>query len=286
MRIWAARTICSDELVNSFEELNKGEFEYLVNQISQEENSKVRLIYIEFGLKHNRHDLHDILIASLLHSTASVRFFAQYYLEKLNIMSDFAGFYREKVKASEGKQLIAAVKGLGDTGGTEDIALLASFIHPVKSKLTKAIMVSMEKLAADDSMEVLLKCLCDKRRGVSKEARKLISKIGANIYLEELENIVMSCEYQHSRIFALQMATERASWINLALIIRVHMDKDNVIADQAGEFLKAWTFEYYNSIYRFRNPTDEEVEKIKSAMSDVGSMLPVEASKEITKLLA
>jgi len=223
----------------------------------------------------------EALRRALLDSHVSVRETARQFLPLPGI-TDIRAFYAEALERGVATHRFAAICGLGETGKESDVTLLTNDSLSLQTKLRRAAVYAMGKLAAENCLPRLTEFLSDAKASVSREALKALLPKARRIPLKELEGLLASNANLHVRRNALTLILHADKWRKLPALLAACADEETKIAGLATRALHDWFSTYNRS---FAEPTQVDFERIQSALPKVESKLPRGVAKELRDCL-
>ncbi|HEU0301314.1 MAG TPA: HEAT repeat domain-containing protein, partial [Longimicrobium sp.] len=155
---------------------------------------------------------------ALLDRSAGVRAEARAALQRLAPM-DFAAFYREQV-SGDGARLAAAVAGLADTGGGEDVELVRPLLDHPRPRVRAAAVRAVARLGGRPAVPAVLAAVRDANRSVSRAAAMALRDAAGGIGVGQLGTLYLDSAEAHVRQNALSLLIARGKWQSIPWILR------------------------------------------------------------------
>lgn len=141
-------------LVRSFALLHFDKFTQTdIDKLLKDKSSRVRIQTL-YNLKNNA-DFSEIIFPFISDDSISVREFARYSLKKK--ITDFAAIYNDNL--IDGKNVIGALSGLGETHGKEFVGTIETFLNNEVLKVRKAAFLALKKLDREKAFDFALQNL-------------------------------------------------------------------------------------------------------------------------------
>ncbi len=219
---------------------------------------------------------------ALLDSHRSMREMARHFLAIAGI-ADVRDFYADAIQKGAKPKLFSAICGMGETGKASDVALVAAHLRAPVPKLRRAAAYAVGKLGADSCVSALVGLLLDPSVSVSREALKALLPQARRLPVEDLETLFASDAAIHTRRNALTLILHVGKWRMLPVLLSACVDLDARIAGQATRALDNWFSNYNRS---FAEPTQTEMERIRTELAKVEAKLPSGVTRELRACLA
>jgi HEAT repeat protein len=272
-RSWAARhflpEVSPDELPGVIEPMLKDRF------------MPVRRDALWFGATKRPDIAKQLLRVALLDNHISMRETARQFLALADV-KEAADFYTDALGSGNDKQRFAAICGLGETGKAGDALLIVPFLNSPFTKIRRAAVYAIGKLALEGQLGRLVGALSDVKPSVSREALKALQSKARYIPLADLEKLFATGADFHVRRNAFSLILHTDKWKKVPFLLKACADKDERIAEQAARSSRAWLHNYNSS---FAEPTREDFEKISSAMAQFELVLPHGFAAELRSCL-
>jgi HEAT repeat protein len=207
---------------------------------------------------------------ALLDNHISMRETARQFLDLAEVKS-VRELYADAVKNGNERQRFAAICGLGETGAATDVPLVLQFLASPLIRIRRAAVYAMGRLDFEGQLERLVTLLSDAKPGVSREAFKALLPKARHISLADLESLLSGDTSFHVRRNALMLISHADKWKKIPSLVKACADKDEQIAKQAGNALRAWSLNYNDS---YAEPTHGDFQKISVAVTQFEPYLP------------
>lgn len=190
--------------------------------------------------------------------------------------TDFRSFYRAVVERASGRELRAALAGLGETGTAEDAPLVERFLGDAFPGTRRAAVQALARLAPEASIPRFLDALQDAKVGVSNAGRLALSAYAGRVGAERLGAIAAEHPETHVRINALALLAGLGKWEGIPWLVRACASGDERVARAAGQHLRRWIHRFNCS---FTKPTGPQLERMAAALDTAGAALPREQER-------
>ena len=195
---------------------------------------------------------------------------------------DVRQFYLDALERREAKTVVAAIRGLGETGKPEDARLMLAFLCAPEPRLRRAAAYAIGKLDAEHFFSQLMQTLADEMPGVSREAMKKLLPKARHQPLDEYWKVFANDERAFVRRSALALMLRFGKWERLPPLLLACADEDESLADFAQNALRAWSRNYNSS---FAEPTRIDFDRIQEALHRAEKSLPRGTAAEIRACL-
>jgi hypothetical protein len=149
--------------------------------------------------------------------------------------------YRAVVDEGEGQALQAAVAGLGETGGREDIPRLVQLLAPdVAPTLAATALAAIARLDPRGQGDLFVTHLDDPRRGVSREARTALLSSRSVAPEERIWELVVNASTDHGSRNAFRIVARGTRWRRVARMVAGARSTDPWIVQYALAGLERW----------------------------------------------
>lgn len=214
---------------------------------------------------------------SLLDRHATIREIARVDLKQRGV-KDFRGFYRSVVERARGPELRAALSGLGETGTTEDAALVERHLGNPVPGVRRAAVLALTRLAPEAALPGFLEALQDGNAGVSRAAMLALAGHASRAGAARLAAIAEESRYVHVRINTLSLLARLGKWEGIPWLIRAGSSEDPRVAQVARQHLLRWMQRFNRSS---THPTKAQLEWIAAELDRAGAALPVEQERAL-----
>jgi HEAT repeat protein len=219
--------------------------------------------------------------SALLDNNVAVREEAQYYFRQ-NGAFDSRAYYLEAMKGLSGRQLCAAVGGLGEVGLAKDAKALERFARDESSKLRHAALHAMAKLNPDAHVDEFVVALEGRSRKVSREAVMALCKKANSIGGTRLWEVYNRCRYPHGKRGTLYLLARINKWDSIAFLVRSLADDNDVLVELSRRYVGRWFARYNRS---FAKPTTEQRLRLKNVLLECKLLISAGTERQLELLL-
>jgi HEAT repeat protein len=211
----------------------------------------------------------DELQSALLDSHPSLREESRRLLSSSGTY-DFRGFYRDALKLNKPKALAAAVAGLGETGSRDDAEILLTFVSDQHISIRKAAVQAVSNLSGNEYLAVFMDALKEPAPGVSKQARKALSRRARMLNGDQLWELLSSAAHHHTKINTLSLLSQLPKWDSVTFLLACLCANDPEIAEISRRYIARWLFIFNGS---FTTPTAGQIRSFREALDRCGDQL-------------
>ena len=219
--------------------------------------------------------------SALLDPNIAVREAAQYYFRQ-NGSLDSRAYYLEAIKDLSGRQLCAAVCGLGEVGLAKDARAVEGFARHESSKLRLAALHAMAKLDPDAYVEEFVVALEDPSRKVNQEAVIALNKKANSIGGARLWEVYNRCRYPHGRRGTLYLLARISKWDSIAFLIQSLGDHDQSLVELSRRYIVRWFARYNRS---FATPSEGQLARLRVVLIDCKLLVGMGTQRQLDSLL-
>ena len=200
--------------------------------------------------------------SALLDKNVAVREEAHYYFRQKGTL-DLRAYYLEAIKSLRGRQLCAAVGGVGEVGLAKDAKALGDFARDESSKLRVAALHAVARLDPDGYVDEIVEALQDRSRRVSREAVLTLSKKANSVGGARLWEVYEGSQFAHVKCGILYLLGRINKWDSIAFLIRSLKDDNHAVVELSRRYIARWFARYNRS---FAKPTREQIVRLKSTL--------------------
>ncbi|MEM9188393.1 MAG: hypothetical protein AAGF12_04425 [Myxococcota bacterium] len=229
----------------------------LCEQMMRDPVGRIRLIGVELAVGEHP----DLLHRAAVDPHGGVRSHAGYYLARDHEFNARA-FYRNAV--SNGDFRVGVILGLGDVGTTDDWERLVPALDESPT-IARAALRSMHHLAPEQTRELRLMMVDDRRTGVAKEAARSLSKeirSGDESVIREY----LRSPRLHVRLHAVALASRLSTWQSAEVLFPV---TDPTLRQSVERFTSRWTEKYLGYRSRISHEDAQRVAELLAAAPHV-----------------
>lgn len=203
-----------------------------------------------------------LLRLAALDNSSAMREVARFFLAKRG-MTNIAQLYRDAFNRPGNKAI--AIKGLGETGTREDVALVRPFLYSSMNREKAAASFAMGALGDDQIVPELLPLVNDVSGKVTQAAAKAITKHIQGVKPEDLWRTVGTSPLKHVRRSAIDLLSRTGAWSGLPYLIRLLGDENPETVALARSCIET----RFDRV--FTSPTSDETTQIKEALESTAS---------------
>ena len=277
MRLWATR-----QVAQAFPAIWA---EALARRALADRSVQVRRVALAALAPSLSDDQARILIeAALLDTNTSARWQARALILQRGPF-DLAAFYRRVLSAATQPAVVrGALLGLGESGTTDDVALLMPFLSADRLGIRCVALRACADLEPLSSIEPYLAALELPQASVSRESRRALEPRLAHVGVATLHELVVDQALPwHTRRNALLLANRKSKWERLPVLLDGCADQEEMIANMALLLVDGWCAGYNRS---FLQPTPAQVEAASASFARVSRRLGAHARTEVGHILS
>lgn len=252
---------------NIRQEISEDEFYDISQLLLNDKFAQIRIVAIELFHSLIPEETITILEKSLFDNNQSVRDLSRYLLSKHD-KYDFAAIYRNAIQKSE--RLYPSIFGLGETGNINDSEIIVKFMDSDVVKIAKAAINALARLDIQGYKEKILLFLNDDRAGLSKTARRVLSKEIDTGDAETIYRIFKKATCEHVRINSCILLCSLSKWNAIRYIIEFCADKNEGVSIIGHSALERWKLKYNQS---FTTPSNNQINEIRQVLEYFGKSI-------------
>jgi len=176
---------------------------------------------------------------------------------------DAPAFYRTAI--GEGRNVYAALCGLGETGDAADVPIFEGFLDDENPRVRCAALGGIAKRAARIPYERLLAALDDRAPRVARLAAAFLLRHAGGLDRETLWGKWEHPAHDHSRKQALRLIGAGRKWDDGSLILRATRSEQEEARALAMAALDRWLARYNHS---FATPSPQDLERFTQAIDE------------------
>jgi HEAT repeat protein len=244
-------------------------FRSLLSHARHDPNMSVRREALQLSAEKYPGDAESEFRSALLDPNAAIREAARYFLAK-NGSLDFRAFYLERLDRSAGREQLAAIHGLGETGGATDSQFLERFFQSPSPRIRLAAVRGIANLNSDAYTNEFLLSLKDSSPRVAREAAIVLTKKANSVGGKRLSEVFEQCAYRHGKRLALFLIARVSKWDNLIFLLLSLSEKDESLLDLSRTYLARWLVRYNRS---FSTPTADQLTRLRTILEERQELL-------------
>lgn len=202
-------------------------------------------LFLEIDWKLQKSEL--VWKKALMDPHSSIRELAQFHLREMGMSQEAPAIYRFKICEGNSsiKCLQTAILGLGETGTSEDISIIVSFLNNPSTGIVHASMRSLYRLGAEVELQLCIYDLLESSsRKISREASKILSKKSSWQELDKLIEIFRKKSEVHIKRHIIYISDYFKKWEKIYfLLISLESYNENLIELTINKIRK-WVNEY------------------------------------------
>jgi HEAT repeat protein len=218
----------------------------------------------------------------LLDPHASMREAARFYLRARG-ETDFAAFYRERVREGADGELAAAVAGVGETGVRADAEIVRAFLGHKKARVRKAAVRAVARLDAEGCAEALLARLNDEAPGVVAAARDALLARPHLLKAGRLGAAFEAAKGVAARRAVVALAAELPWWDGVPLLFEAAGDESEAVRAAALGRIDRWR---RNPCLLAARPTREQFVRFGAAFGQHRQRLDAKIVRDVEAILS
>jgi HEAT repeat protein len=170
----------------------------VASELANDPFAAVRRAALQVTVERCPHERRPRVCSALLDRNISVRALAA---SCARTMFDIqaAEFYRAHIPGSSNSHTAASLVGLGECGGTEDVALLRHYHNHHSLRIRRSALQAIAALDAQGNADLFSVAVASPRAGLSRKAREILMKHPTLVDRALLEEALRSSEHLHVR---------------------------------------------------------------------------------------
>lgn len=238
----------------------------MLAQIRYDRSKNVRLESLYGYVEKLPEKAPDILNTFLLDPSLSIREAARFHLRHLAI-TNFADFYRTQIKHRTGIPLAAAIAGLGETGTSEDGALIIPKLNDPNPRVRLGTVKALGRLDVKKYQMEILSALSDPISRISTAACIILSHHSFSITAENIWNYYLHAPNNIVKSRTLRVIAALPWWDSSWMLLTALGDSEATIQTEAHNYL------LIHSSGSFSTPTPAQLSAYEQALSQYGHLL-------------
>ncbi|GLC28920.1 HEAT repeat domain-containing protein [Clostridium omnivorum] len=248
-------------------EITQDEFLDISQLLLHDKFAQIRIFALELLYSFMPEEAITILEKSLFDNNQSVRELSRYLLLKHN-KYDFAAIYRDAIQKNE--SLYPSICGLGETGNINDSETIIKFMGSDVVKIVKASINALARLDIQGYKEEIIIYLNDDRAGISKTARRVLSKEINAGDADTIYRIFKKATYDYVKINSCILLCSLSKWNAIRYIIEFCADENEYISLLGQSALECWKLRYNQS---FTTPSSNQIKEIRGVLEYFGKAI-------------
>jgi hypothetical protein len=213
----------------------------------------------------------------LLDKSASIRENARFYLNKNVQDFDCRAYYKSNLMDCT----VPAIYGLGETGKSEDVAEIESYLKSDVIAVVRATMTAVMRLDGEKYAAKITEFLADNRISIVKTARNLIIKSTSPDY-SKVMGIFRDTSYENTKQKCFLILLTASKWQRLIYILDVLENNVGDMTKKAEDAINRWIGSY-NCSYVVATPA--QIEAIAESIRRLGGRLSAKTGRQLLFLL-
>ncbi len=247
-----------------------------------DENPTLRREVLFYRISKFSSEVEKLLPSALLDKHPLIREIGRKEYERSG--SSASNFYRRALAVAEPKRLIGAIAGLGETGGSTDIGLIAPFLsHDKKIILRRAAVRATGKLSKDESVGHFVELLKDGSPGVARESRNVLVSKASFLNAKNIWSVFENDSRGYVRKQALIVIYHLGKWDKIPFLVLACSDADEEIARMAKRYIQSWWSRYNRN--SGLQPKKENLDLFQNAMNSAGQNVAPQLQREFNSLI-
>ena len=252
-----------------------------LEKLAQEPEPRVRVAALRGILELSAARGLQLLRASLLDRSASVRRLAHYSLRAAGDEPDFVGLYRAALTEPVVRRRAAAVTGLSETGGPSNVDALLPMLADPSGRVVRATIRALAHLDFEGTRPALFACLGDSRLRVRQQAAHVFQKqLDASDYAG-LHELVTRDEPEPLALQTLKLVVRMDFWDRARLLLSFPAQSNSTLAERIEAALEAWCHRYPRGPYAPRPATEPELDEIAQRVASASAWLNQALRKQV-----
>lgn len=194
----------------------------------------------------------------LLSPSAPVRELTRFILKKHDRF-DCRKFYIEHLDSSDRKACIA---GLGETGLSEDAALLMPFLEDPDASIVKVTLHALGSCGGESLSEVFWKYLQDERENVAMQAFREITKLNIRYGSKQIYELFQKTDSDILKIKLVYRLSHETYWDRIPYALMLYSHSDETIRHTVRHAL------VWNNAKGYSSTTEENAKFITAVLND------------------
>jgi hypothetical protein len=256
-------------------------FRPLLQQARQDSNMHVRRAALQILAEKYPTEADPEFRTALLDTNIAIREAARSYF-RTNGGLDFRSFYVGKSESSTGRELLAAILGLGETGTAADSQALDRFLDNPSPGIRHAAVRGIAKLNPAPYTDRFVIAINDTSTRVAWEATLALVKKANLVGGRRLWEVFQRSSHRHGKRFALFLIARISKWDSLIFLLRALPASDESLAELSRDYVRRW-FARYNRT--FTTPTPDQLSKLRALLATHELLLAPALAVELKSII-
>ncbi len=148
--------------------------------------------------------------------------------------------YRARIPDHRGKSLCAAIVGLSETGGSEDVELIKTFLSAPEPRVRRSSLHALANLKTDNIVDLCFTSIQDQSPRVTHTARDLLLHRIGDIAPGELWTTFVATQTSWGKKNALCILANLGYWVRLPYLLKAFIETDSEVKARAAHYLTRW----------------------------------------------
>ena len=256
-------------------------FRSLLSRARRDPNMPVRREALQLSLEKYPDEAGSKLQAALLDPHIAIREAARYFFRGYRHL-DFRIFYLEKLECLMGRERLAAIYGLGETGIAVDCQVLERSLKNPSSGIRLAVIRGIAKLNSDAYTDTFVLALSDQSAKVVREAALTLTKKVNLVGGQRLWEVFEQSEHHHGKRYVLFLLARTSKWDSLTFLLLSLSERDESLLDLSRTYIRRWLVRYNRT---FSTPTADQLLRLRRILDSQELRLDDETKFQLNLIL-
>ncbi len=252
-----------------------------LDQARKDPSTPVRRKAMQLAVEKYPHDAEQEFRSALLDANAGIREAGRYFFRNSQTL-DLRAFYLATTQQSAGRKLIAAISGLGETGGMSDSILLQPFLESPGPGIRLAAIRSLAILNPTQYTDHFVRAISDSSAKVSRAAALIVAKKVNLVDRDRLWAVFEESQYLHGKGQALFLLARISKWYSLTFLLLSLTEHNDHLNGLSKTYLRRWLARFNRS---FSAPTTSQVVRLRKILETHDLLLESQMKDDLISIL-
>ncbi len=181
-----------------------------------------------------------------------------------------------------GRERLAAIYGLGETGIAVDCQVLERSLKNPSSGIRLAVIRGIAKLNSDAYTDTFVLALSDQSAKVVREAALTLTKKVNLVGGQRLWEVFEQSEHHHGKRYVLFLLARTSKWDSLTFLLLSLSERDESLLDLSRTYIRRWLVRYNRT---FSTPTADQLLRLRRILDSQELRLDDETKFQLNLIL-
>ena len=239
-------------------------------------DSGVRRLVLAVLSEHMPERIAPVFPDALLDRAASVRGLARFVASTHQLACVPREVYIGALTGNLRRQLSAAIEGVGETGTSADVDLIAPFLSGPSPRIRRSALRAHAKLDAERAISSAIAALADDASSVRSAAVEILGTNASRVDFDIVSRRVRSLPDPKVRGNLLRVFLDAPKWQAPVFLLETLTDPDDGVRTLAVSLVDRWIEDFNRSQTQ---PTAKQLQRIGALLDSVAARMPEETAK-------